>query len=205
MEYTRIYGTGKHSEEYISFEADPDILLHDYDQYEKYVKGIEAMVRGDDRYKHYIGKLRAAGFDRCAILGDVVKKGGDKVKLEMHHGPIFNLFDYADILLKYHLRKQDLDSITTFDIADELLTCHENDWIMLVGLNQTAHKGAHINIFIDIKSTVGRIDKFIEHYYLGMEEEHFDMIRRYIKEYNKVQGTIDKGLFETSEKLKNFK
>lgn len=38
---TRVYGIGKHADKSISFEADPERLLSDYDLYEAYVKGCE--------------------------------------------------------------------------------------------------------------------------------------------------------------------
>lgn len=204
MNSTRIYGTGRYSDQYISFEAEPDVLLNDYDEYMKYVKSIVDITRKDDRYHDYISNLHASGLNYCAILGDV-KKGGDKVSLEIHHGPIFLVSDYADIILKYHLKKKDMGSITTFDIADELLTCHEKNWIMLVALSKTAHTAAHDTILLDIKASIGRLDKFIDKYHKGMEPEHWEMITKYVREYEKIKETTDQGLFDTYEKLLSFK
>lgn len=202
---TNVYGTGKHEDRFISFEADPEVLLHDYDTYVKYVKGCEHTVRTDDRYKAYISKLKDAGFNRCAILGDVVK-GGDKVKLEMHHGPIFNLFDICDIVLKACLKRGNIEELTTFDIGDLVLTEHEKDNIMVVMLSKTPHRGGHHNVFVDIKATVGRIDRFIDQWHDGMEMEHIDYITRYIEECKKIEGmSYDNGLFDTAERLKSFK
>jgi len=206
LRLTKIYGSGKHEDEFITFEADPERLLQDYDEYEKYVKGCEAMVRSDDRYKACVGRYRAAGFDHCAILGDVIRHGGDKVRLEMHHGPIFNLFDICDIVLKASLKRGEIPNLTTFDIADLVLTEHEMDNIMVVFLSKTPHKGAHFNIFIDVKATIGRIDRFIERWHDGMEDEHYEYIYRYIEACKAAEGkTTDNGLFETAEHLKKFK
>lgn len=204
MELTRIYGIGKHTDKYISFGADPEILLHDYDKYVKYVKGIEHAVRKDDRYTHYVGSVRSSGFDHCAVIGHATE-GGDKVKLEMHHGVIFNLFDYCDIVLKASLKRQEIPEITTFDIADLVLTEHEKGNIGIVMLNETAHKAAHTNMFIDIRATTGRVDRFIERWSDGMEKDHWEMIERYLEEYEKARSTIDNGLFDTEEKLRSFK
>ena len=204
MKPARVYGTGRYSDKYISFGADPKILLHDYDQYEKYVKACEHAVRKDDRYTHYVGKIRESGFDHCAILGDAVK-GGDKVQLEMHHGPIFNLFDICDIVLKASLKRGEIPEITTFDIADLVLTEHEKDNIQICMLTKTAHKGGHKNVFVHIKGTVGRIDRFIDRWSDGMEDTHYQYIERYIRECEKAKGTIDGGLFDTADRLKSFK
>lgn len=199
-----VYGTGKHEDKYITFGADPDELLHDYDKYVKYVKGCEHTVRKDDRYTDYVAKVRASGFDHCAILGNVAK-GNDNVHLEMHHGPIFNLFDICDIVLRASLKRGNIEELTTFDIGDLVLTEHERDNIQIVMLSKTAHKGGHFNIFIDIKATVGRIDRFIDRWSDGMVEEHYSYIERYVAECKKTNGTVDNGLFDTAEKLKVFK
>lgn len=202
--YTRIYGIGKNDDKYIQYGVEPDVLLHDYDKYVKFIKGCEHCVRKDDRYTDYIAKVRQAGYNKCAILGNLTKKNKDAT-LEMHHGPIFNLFDICDIVTRYHLLKNDIKVLTTFDIGDEVLTAHEKDWIQIVMLSKTAHKGGHFNVFIDTKASVGRIDKFIDHYYDGMVDEHFGMIERYIREAQKIPISEDNGLFDTAEKLKSFK
>ena len=199
----RLYGKGRYEDKYIQFSADADVLLHDYDKYVKYVKACEHCVRKDDRYTDYVAKVRTAGYNQCAMLGNLTKKNKD-IKLEMHHGPIFNLFDICDIVLRYHLLKDDIEDLTTYDIGDEVLEAHEKDWIQIVMLSKTAHKGAHSNILVDIKATVGRIDKFIDYYHEGMVQEHYEMIERYINEVKKAELGTDNGLFDTAEKLKSF-
>ena len=71
MQSTRNYGVGRNSDRYISFEAEPDILLNDYDAYVKYVKAIVETMRADDRYHDYISHLHESGLNYCAILGNV--------------------------------------------------------------------------------------------------------------------------------------
>ncbi len=201
-----IYGSGKNEDAYISYYADEKHLLNDYDAFQKYVKGIEACVRMDDRYKTYVGVVRNSGFNKCAILGDVVEKGGDKITLEMHHGPIFNLFDYCAVVLRYHLIKKDIPYITTYAIADEILDCHEKGWIMLVMLSKTPHVGTHKkNVLIDIKATIGDINKFIDKYYVGMSDEEMGYISRYLEACKKANHkSTDEHLFDVAEKLKSF-
>lgn len=203
-----VYGTGRYSDNHITFGADKKILLNNYDKYESYVKGCETTVRQDDRYKAYISKLKSAGLTKCAILGNI--KEDSKVKLEMHHGPIFNLFDICDIVLRAMLKRDEIELLTTYDIGDLVLTEHEKDNIMIVMLSKTAHKSGHNkngsrNIFVDIKATFGRIDRFIDRWADGMLDEHWYYIEHYLKECEKANGTVDNGLFDTAEKLKEFK
>lgn len=204
MDVTRIYGSGKNEDKYISFGADPKILLRDYDAYVKYVKGCEHAVRKDDRYTHYVGKVRSSGFDHCAVIGHV-NEDTNSVKLEMHHGVIFNLFDYCDIVLKACLKRGEIPELTTFDVADLVLTEHELGNVGIVMLNETAHKAAHNTMFIDIRATTGRVDRFIDRWTDGMEKDHWEMIDKYLKEYEKARSTIDNGLFDTEEKLRSFR
>lgn len=206
----RIYGTGIHSDEYVSFEAEADDLLRDYDRYEKYVKGCEAMVRSDDRYTAYISKLKSGGMDKCAIMGSL-PTDEPKLKIEMHHGPIFNLFDICDIVLRANLLRGN-QAITTFDIADMVLTEHEKDNIMIVMLSKPVHMGGAHNkrsnkgIFIDIKATFGRLDRFIDNWHDGMEREHRGYIRRYCEECRRAEyRSQDQGLFDVAEKMESFK
>ncbi|MCM1230269.1 MAG: hypothetical protein NC489_09050 [Ruminococcus flavefaciens] len=210
FEPLRIYGKNRYAEEYISFEIEPEDLLNNYERYERYVKHIEAIVRGDDRYTSYIAKLKQGGLTKCAVMGNL-PTDDPKIKVEMHHGPIFNLFDYCDIVLKASLQRGK-KNLTSFDIADLILTEHEKDNIMIVMLSKSVHmEGAHNKksnkgIFIGIEATFGRIDRFIDRWSDGMEKEHCQYIDRYIAECKKANGkTMDQGLFDVAEQLESFK
>lgn len=210
FEPLRIYGTGRYEEEYISFEIEPDDLLNNYERYERYVKHIETLVRSDDRYTAYIAKLKQGGLTRCAVLGNL-PTDDPKLKVEMHHGPIFNLFDYTDIILKVTLLSGK-KGVTSFDVADLVLTEHELDNIMIVMLSRNVHmEGAHNKksnkgVFIGIEATFGRIDRFIDRWGAGMEKEHTQYVDKYIQECRKANGkTLDQGLFDVAERLESFK
>lgn len=205
-----IRGLGEYKDEYITFEADPDELLEDYEKYAHYVKKCEEMVRDDDRYTAYIAKLKSGGLDKCAIMGNL-PSDDPKLKIEMHHGPIFNLFDYCDIVLKALLVRGD-NQITTYKVADYVLSEHEADNVMIVMLCKPVHMGGVHNrksnkgVFIDIKATWGRIDRFIDRWEDGMEREHYSYIERYIRECKNARGkSLDQGLFDVADKLKSFK
>lgn len=203
MENISIYATGRNEDKKISFYADPDELLKDYDKYEKFIKGCEHCVRKDDRYIDYIAKLKSKGLNRCAILGNIEEDS--KVKLEMHHGPIFNLFDICDIVTRAML-KRGVTELTTYDVGDIVLTEHEKDNIMIVMLSKTPHRGGHFNVFINIKATFGRIDRFIDSYSDGMEDEHWQYVTRYMEQCKEADGkNYDAGLFDTNDRLKSFK
>lgn len=205
----RIYGTGVHADEYISFEAEPSDLLMDYDRYTKYVKGIEKNVRNDDRYTAYIAKVKQGGMDHCAIMGNL-PTDDPKLKIEMHHGPIFNLFDYCDVVLKACLKRGDRD-VTTYKIADLVLTEHELDNVMIVMLSKTVHSSVHNRKlwngpFLDVKATWGKLERFVERWSSGMEREHWRYIDLYLRECERAKGqSLDQGLFDVADGLLSFK
>lgn len=208
-EQIHIYGKGKFRDESITFGADSENILDDYKEYERFVKGCEYAVRKEDRYTAYIAELKKAGMTRCAILGDI--KEDSKVKLEMHHGPIFNLFDICDIVTKAMLKRHTFIELTTMDVANLVLEEHRLGNIMVVMLSKTVHKGNHNkrgsrSIFVNIKATIGRIDRFVDKYYDGMEDDHIQMIEHYLEELKKAgPDSVDNGLMETGERLLRFK
>ena len=203
-----VYGTGIFEEDYITFGVRKKDLLADYDDYERFIKHCEDCVRKEDRYTAYVKEMKEAGLTRCAILGNIEEDS--KVKLEMHHGPIFNLFDICDIVTRACLKRGTITPLTEFDVADLVLEEHRLGNIMTVMLSKTAHKGGHPksgrNIFVDIHATVGRIDRFIDRWEDGMQEEHIEMITRYIEECKRAGGeTRDNDLFATADRLLRFK
>jgi len=172
---------------------------HGYKAYESFIKGVEKIVRGDERYISYIAKLKSEGLDRCAILGNL---SGEKVDIEMHHGPMFGLFDIADIITRA-LFKRGEEKITTFLVADYILMEHEKDHVQIVMMAKTPHKAFHIShMFIHAKQSFGRVDLFMEDWLDGMTSGHGAKIEKYIEYCKKYKSSTDNGLFDTNKKLK---
>lgn len=207
-EQIRVYGKGKFKKEYITYGADVKNILYDYKEYERFIRGCEHAVRKDDRYDAYVAELHAAGMNKCAFLGDI--SNDSKVKIEMHHGPIFNLFDICDIVTRAFIQRE-YTELTTFDVANAVLEEHRLGNIMVVMLSKTVHKGNHNkrgsrSIFVNIKATVGRVDRFIDRYSDGMIDEHWDMVIHYCEELEKAgPDSVDNGLMETGKRLLRFK
>ena len=199
-----IYVYSSDKKERIGFFSVKSELLYDYDRYERFIKGCEHAVRKDDRYTAFIAELRGNGFNHCAVLGNI-PTDDDKIKLEMHHGPIFTLFDICDIVTRAMFKRGE-ENITTYKIADIVLAEHENYNVQVVMLSKTPHVGNHkSNVFINIKSSIGRIDRFIDKYEDGLQRSHRQHIKRYLEQCKKYQGSLDNGLFDVAENLVSFK
>ena len=75
-----------------------------YESYVNFIKGCEKAVRNNDRYKKYINYLKKeVKLNKCQVLKNVTD---EDATIEMHHGPIFTLFDVCCIVLEYFIKKK---------------------------------------------------------------------------------------------------
>mgnify|MGYP003571259467 CR=1 FL=1 len=183
---------------YLPFDKSP-LDLSDPKVRDKFIKGIEKLVRTSKQYKRYIDYLkREKGLNHCAIFGNVesAKKGG-KTKVEMHHGPIFTLYDIASIVLEKHLMENN-PKINTFDIAAEILDLHRRNLIQVVMLSQTVHNSMdnkEMAPFISMDMTWGNLMGFIEEYGQYFSPQHRSNLKKYIVNYQKNMETKKLNMF----------
>lgn len=148
-----------------------------YESYVAFVKGIEYAVRHNDRYNKYISYLKKeVKLNRCQVLKDITDEDAD---IEMHHGPIFNLFDICSIVLEYFLLKK--WKISTFRVADVVLEEHMRNRIQVVMVSTTVHQEIHDGeIFINYHQAYGNLNEFIKKYKDAISDEYRDQINKYI-------------------------
>ena len=97
----------------------------------------------------------------------------------MHHGPIFTLFDYCEIMTEWFLLNN--KKISTFRIADEVLNEHQLNHIQVVMLLATVHEEVHNrNIFINYNQAWGDLNAFIERYGVAMSDRLKEKLNKYI-------------------------
>ena len=163
--------------------------LSETDDFEYFIKCCETMIRKDPRYKNYISELKGMGFTRDVFQSAIDNERFPNTKIEMHHGPIFNLFEICSIVTDHLLESG--EKITTFDIAKIILQEHENQNIQVVmGLTKTNHELVHDGkMFVHIKQSIGDILTFIKRYKKGIKREHLYTLERYINMCNEYQAT----------------
>ena len=151
--------------------------LSNYDNYVGFVKGIEHTVRNNDRYKKYINYLKKKiKLNKCQILKNVTD---EDASIEMHHGPIFTLYDVCAIVLEYYIMKG--WKISTFSVADTVLEEHMRNRVGVIMVSTTMHEEIHEkNIFIHYKQAWGDINAFTKKYADAMSDEYREQINRYI-------------------------
>jgi hypothetical protein len=154
----------------------------------KFIKSVELLIRTSKEYSAYIKYLKATvGLRQCALYRKI---DDGKAPIEMHHGPIFTLFDIVEIQIAY-LFKNNLP-INSFRLTHNILKDHWNNLIQVVMLCKAAHVAIHndrdINknkYFIPPERTWGDINGFINKYYTAFTVTHYEKVKRYIKEYNR--------------------
>lgn len=168
------------------------------ESYTAFVKACERLVRTDDRYRKYINYLKKeVKLDHCQVLKNV---SDQECTIEMHHGPIFNLFDYCAIILEYFLYKN--WKITTMRIADAVLTEHQMNRVQVVMLSTTMHEEVHNkDIFINYKQAYGNLNEFVDKYLSVIQGTEFgEKLNRYI-DRSLLYDSNDFGMLELNKKL----
>ena len=151
------------------------------DSYVNFVKGVEKAVRTNDRYKKYISYLKKEiKLNRCQVLKNVTDEDFDNSGgIEMHHGPIFNLFDYCAIILEYFIIKH--WKISTARVADVVLNEHQMNRIQVVMLSESMHELVHAKkIFINHHQAYGDLNAFLDKYRCALTEDMIEKLNRYI-------------------------
>lgn len=150
-----------------------------------FIKRVEKIVRTSKLYKKYINYLKSdLGLTHCAVFGNIDSKKGDKTKIEMHHGPIFTLYDYVSIVLEKYLTNH-LD-INTFDIAAEVLDLHKRKLVQTVMLSESVHKSMDnkkLAPFISMDMTFGNLLGFIQEYGKYFSPQNRADLKLYFSKY----------------------
>ena len=186
-----------------------DMVLHDIsfnkskewfsnlDNTIRFVKAVEKLVRKHPDYDAIVSTIREEYMDHCQILGNISRE--DAV-LEIHHGPLFTLFDICLVVLN-HLIVNDDKNITTFNVAKIVLDEHRLGDVQFVVLSKTAHQLIDTGeIFINLNQGIGDIQSFINRYRDGIDEVMVDKINRYIDMSKKFEST-DNGILELEDKM----
>ena len=147
------------------------------DSRNNFIKGVERLVRQSDRYKKYISYLKdKVKLNHCQVLHNITD---EDCAIEMHHGPIFTLYDICDIVLNYYIKKG--WNISTFRIADTVLEEHKKNRIQVVMLSPSVHEEVHLReIFINMNQAWGDLHAFLKKYGKAMSKDHIEKYNRYV-------------------------
>ena len=166
----------------LEFEKDKEYFLI-LENFVNFVKNVEKEFRGSIQYKKYVAYIKkTVGMRRCQIHANIEEKedSGEKLALEMHHGPIFTLFDIVSIIVDDQLKRG--NRITTFSIANLVAEEHFNNNVQVVMLCKTCHELVHAGeVTIHYNQAWGDLNKFLKKYKAGLTPELFYKLKRYIE------------------------
>ena len=191
-------GCADSKDEIITFSKDSE-YFYLTEVYVAYVKSIEKLCRKHPDYGAYVKYITdTVGIDFCQVSSSIHKSAAT---LEMHHGPLFNLFDYASVILNYYIDTK--KKITTFRVTDTLLQEHYDLNVQTVMLAVTNHEAVHNrDLFLNIRQGFGDFGGFIERYHRHFTDEQKYRILKYIEICETVES-FDNHLFD-NEKIKKL-
>ena len=135
--------------------------MFDGQVYENFITATERCIRTSLVYKAYIAYLKnEIGLVYDAFNGNI---SHDIASLEMHHGPIFTLYDYVKIMIDYAFDTG--IPVSTFSIAKLVMHEHEMNRVQVVMLTKNNHKLVHANqLHIDLRQCHGSLHEFVHLY-----------------------------------------
>ena len=179
----------------------PSEYFDDITSYNKFVKKVESMVRHSDDYKAFLHWVKdVLGMNFCQVSSNIVE--GDAT-IEMHHGPIFTLYDYVAIILNDSLQRG--EKISTFRITDRVIEEHFALRVQVVMLTKTSHEAiTNRDLFLNIRQGIGNVDAFIKKYMHALDDEQKYKIWAYIN-YCKTNETFDTGILDVPNLSKSLR
>lgn len=200
-----LYGIGENRSPYVDSATSlhviplykPEEYFTSLESFNHFISGVEKQVRTSDRYSKYKNYLmEEIHLNHCQVLNDLTNLDCD---IELHHGPIFTLYDICSIVLEYfQLRKW---KISTFRIADQVLTEHEENRVNCVMLASTIHEQVHNrNIFISMKQAWGDVNAFVNKYFDAISPEMRMKYNRYV-DASMIRESEDYGVLNLNGEL----
>lgn len=164
-----------------------DYSLLDIKKFVRFIKKIENLVRTNPEYKRYIAHLKDNGLDHCMILGNL---DDDKCSIEMHHGPILNLFDYCAIIASQQITTN--GGTTTFEVAKQVIEEHLNHNVQVIMLSSSIHQLVEDkNVFINVKQSFGKLEVFLNKYKEFMTAQQKYVVAEYLRLCETKETDID--------------
>lgn len=143
--------------------------LRDPELYNKFIKNVEALVRGSKEYANYKNYLmKDIGLNYCMVFPNMT----DEIKgltLELHHGPLLTLYDACCIITDAYLANG--EKISSMRIFKAVIEEHYANNINCMILCDLAHKLYHAQkLYLNPKQSWGYTSRFLEKYEDGLDE-----------------------------------
>ncbi len=169
--------------------------------YSKFIKATERVVRTSKEYSDFVKYLKnVVGLNFCQVFSKVYDTDAT---VEMHHGPIFTLYDVTSIILNWFLNHG--YKINTFRVANKVIQEHYDLRVQVTMLTITPHEAVHNrDIFNHFKQGVGNLNEFLKIYSDCLDDEHKYKVWNYVN-MCKSNPSFDRGVLDTVDVKKYIK
>lgn len=189
--------------EAISYFKDTDYFL-DAANYSKFIKEVEKLVRTSDDYSAFVQYIkRCLGINFCQVSSKIYDTDAT---IEMHHGPLFTLYDVCDVILTWFIKNH--LKINTFRVANKVLDEHFAMRVQVIMLTVTNHEAiANRDLFTHFNQGIGNVDAFIKMYtpYLNDEQKYKIWNFMNLCDSSNFGKSFDRGFLDTDYIKKNVK
>lgn len=177
--------------DYITFNKEEE-YFDELEPYNTFIKECEKVVRKSKHYKIFESwVINVLGINYCQVQPSITT---EDATIEMHHGPLFTLFDYCQIVLEKYIKLH--IPINTISIAREVLRLHFDGCVQVVMVTKTNHEGIHNkDIFLNYKQGIGNLNKFITDYRAYFTEDQKYRIWNYMNICKQV-ASFDTGILD---------
>ena len=164
----------------------------------KFIKACEGMIRTSKDYSAFVCWIKSVlGINFCQVASSIFDKesGLEGATIEMHHGPLFTLYDYVNIILNYFIDNG--KKISTPRITNAVLDEHFELRVQVVMLAVTPHEAVHNqDIFVNVNQGIGNLGAFINIYGDYMDDEQKIKVWNYLQ-LCKENDSFDNGILDT--------
>lgn len=151
----------------ISYMKDAEYFF-DSANYSKFIKEVEKLVRHSDDYSDFVRYIkRTLGMNFCQVSSKITD---DMATIEMHHGPLFTLYDVVEVILNWFIKTG--TPINTMRVANKVLDEHFAMRVQIIMLTITNHEAiTNRDLFTHINQGIGNVDAFIKLYAPYLQDE----------------------------------
>lgn len=166
---------------YLEFDKSDDFFGY-YDNEIAFYKGVEKMVRKhkfiQTVYPKYLKEV--VGLNTCQVMSGIESDDKNKIRIEMHHGPILTLFDTCEIVAK-HMIRNEYPHINSFSVANEVVEQHRLNNVRVIFLAKSVHDKVHEEgIYLNYKQGFGDTLRFLELFKDGVDKDMRIKINDYL-------------------------
>jgi len=178
----------------VSYIKDAEYFF-DSTNYSKFIKEVEKLVRHSDDYNEFVRYIkRTLGINFCQVSSKITD---DMATIEMHHGPLFTLYDVVEVILNFFIKTG--TPINTFRVANKVLDEHFALRVQIIMLTVTNHEAiSNRDLFTHINQGIGNVDAFIKLYAPYLQDEQKYKIWNYLNlcENSNFGKSFDRGYLD---------